>query len=304
MADIPPAKNHVRQPRMNAHVPGRLAMFRNGTVGIQHIQPLQQRHGLLPVRGRGRVNPVQLSRRPRAPLRQFQHQGGEVRFLYFRRGELGQAELGGLTPKPVTGARLNPTGPALALLRRRFRHPAGHQPCHAAVGIKHRPALLTAVDDDAHAFNGETRFSDSGGQNHLAITVGRRRDGPVLLLAFQVAVQRRHDHLIACLTLKLALNPTNLARTGQKNQQRPTLIRQGLMNNGHHLFFYPAIARNRTIRHLHRERPAFTTQHRHIAQQPGDGCGIQRGGHHDDPQVLPQSLAGLPNQRQPKIGLQ
>ena len=105
---------------MNAHVPRRLAMFGNGAVGIQHIQPLQQRHGLLPVRSRGRVNPVQLIRRPRAPLRQFQHQGCQVRFLYFRRGELGQTKLGGLAPQPVTGARLNTPGPSLALLRRRF----------------------------------------------------------------------------------------------------------------------------------------------------------------------------------------
>ena len=164
--------------------------------------------------------------------------------------------------------------------------------------------MLTAVDDDAHAFNGETGFGNSRGQNHFAETFGRRRDGPVLLLAFQVAVQRCHDHIVACLVLKLTLNPTNLARTGKKHQQRPTLIRQCLMNNGHHLFFYPAIARNRTIRHLHRERPAFTSQHRYITQQPGYGCGIQRGGHDDDPQVLPQGLAGFPHQRQPKISLQ
>ena len=105
---------------MNAHVPGCLAMFGNGAVGIQHIQPLQQRHGLLPMGGRGRVYPVQLLRRPRAPLRQFQHQGRQVRFLYLWRGELGQTELGRFTPQPVTDARLNPPGPALALLRRRF----------------------------------------------------------------------------------------------------------------------------------------------------------------------------------------
>ena len=112
--------HHMGQARVEAQLPGRLSVVCDGSLGIQQIQPLQQLHRLLPVRIRRGINPTHLLRGTGPPLGQFQHQRRQVGFLDFRRRVVRQPELLRLTPQPVTHTRLNPTGPALALLGRRL----------------------------------------------------------------------------------------------------------------------------------------------------------------------------------------
>ena len=300
----PGTHHHVRQPGMNAKRARRLAVLGNGAVGVDQIQPLQQLPGLLPVCLRRRIDPGHLIRGPGAPLRQLKHQRRQVGLLDFRRCVLRQAELLGLAPQPVADPRFHPTGPAPALFRRGPRHPGGHQPGHATVGVEHRPTLQTGIDHHPHAFDGQAGLGNGGRQHHLAPTGLSRGDGPVLFVGPQVAVQRRQHHGLGQPPAQGLLDPANLPGTGQKHQHRAGLRSQRLLDNRDHLILPPALARHRPVLHRHRKRPALAGHHRHIAQHPGNRRGVERRRHHQNPQVVPQRLLGFAHQRQAQVRLQ
>ncbi len=294
---------HVRQTRMGAQFPGGFAVIGNSTLGVEHVQPLQQGHRLLPMGCRRLINPGNSGGIPGPPLGELQDQGRQIGLQNFRRGIVRQSELFRFAPQAITDARLNPAGPALALFRRGFRDPTGHQPGHAAVGVKHSPALLTAVDNNPNAFNGKTGFGNSRGQHHLALALRRGRYSLILLLGFQVAVQRCNHDLIRQVVAELLLNPTDFTGAGQEHQQGACLIPQCFLNHRRNLIYHPTIAWQRPIVNIHRECPPLTGDYRDVSKHLRNGCRIQGCRHHQQPQILPQGLLGLPDKRKAKIRL-
>ena len=135
------------------------------------------------------------------------------------------------------------------------------------------------------------------------MTLGRGRDGLILLLRFQVAVERCNHHTVWQVANQLLLDPANLSGTGQEHQQGAGLIPQGLLNHRRNLVHQAAVAGRRPVMDLHRKRAPLTGNNGHVAQHPCDGCGIQGRGHHQQPQILPQRLLRFPHQGKAKIGL-
>ena len=93
-------------------------------------------------------------------------------------GEGGQARaVSGFVPQPVADAGLGAPGAAAALVGGGARDADGLEARHADAGLEARHAREAAVDDDAHALDGERGLGDGGGQHHLARGRRRRRDG-------------------------------------------------------------------------------------------------------------------------------
>src|SRR3569833_4050038 len=88
-----------------------------------------------------------------------------------------------LAPQAITHAGTEAACPAAALFGGGPRDAQRRESCHAAHGVEARHARPPAVDDDAHAFDGETGLGDRGREHPLAPT-GRRGTNGLLLLLF------------------------------------------------------------------------------------------------------------------------
>ena len=139
---------------------------------------------------RRRIEERQLAGIAGAPLRQIEHEGRQIGRENFRpRIGLERAGLR-LVPQPVADARLGAAGAAAALVGGGARDAHGFQPRQADIRLVARHARQAAVDDDAHAFDGERGFRNRGRQHHLAAARRRRRNGAILLARIERAVKR------------------------------------------------------------------------------------------------------------------
>ena len=75
------------------------------------------------------------------------------------------------------------------------------------------------VDHHADAGDGQAGLGDIGRQHHPTTTVRVDRQGLILLLAPELAVQRPDDGVGRQVRLQLGQGASNLAATGQKHQQ-------------------------------------------------------------------------------------
>ena len=103
---------------------------------------------------------------------------------------------------------------------------------------------------------------------------------------------------------QLLRHPANFTGPGQEHQHRASLVSQDLQHHRRYVIHHPGIAGQGPIKDIHRKRPAFTGNHRHVPQHLGNGRGIQCRGHHQKAQVFSQGLLTLSHQCQPQIGLQ
>ena len=95
-----------------------------------------------------------------------------------------------LRPQPVGDARLDASGPAGALVGRVAADRHRRQPGHAGRRVEARRPGEPAVDDDAHALDGQRRLGDVGRQHDAPPARRRRRQGEVLLLDAQRSGER------------------------------------------------------------------------------------------------------------------
>ena len=142
--------------------------------------------------GGRRIEEGERGRIGRAPLRQIEQQARQIGGEDFR-PRIGFERRGlRLVPQPIADAGLGAAGAAAALIGGGARHPHGLEPRQADVGLVARHAREPAVDHDAHALDGERGLGDRGGEHDLAPAGRRRRDGAVLGLRVERAVERHH----------------------------------------------------------------------------------------------------------------
>ncbi len=139
---------------------------------------------------RRRIEKGKLRRIGDAPLRQIEREarkiGGEN--LRPRIGfERGGFRFG---PQSVANSGLGAAGAAAALIGGGARHPHGLEPRQPDARLEARHPREAAIDDDAHAFDGERGLGDRGREHHLAPARRRRLDGAILHLRVQSAIQR------------------------------------------------------------------------------------------------------------------
>ena len=159
---------------------------------IDRAELAQQRPRLGQRAGRRRIEEGERAGIARAPLREIEQHAGQIGGEDFR-PRVGLERRGlRLVPQPVADAGLGAAGAAAALVGGGARHPHGLEPRQADVRLVARHAREPAVDHDAHALDGERGFGDRGGEHDLAPAGRRRRDGAVLGLRVERAVERHH----------------------------------------------------------------------------------------------------------------
>ena len=114
------------------------------------------------------------------------------------------------------------------------RHAHGLQPRDAGCRLVFRQPRQAAIDDDAHAVDGDRGLGDRGGQHHLAPPCRRRPDRGVLRLAVEIAVER-HDVDVGADAARQPLGGAlDLALAGQEGKHAAALARQRLADRlGH-----------------------------------------------------------------------
>ena len=147
---------------------------------------------LLQRRRRRRIEKRQRGGIADAPLREVEHQRGQIGGEDFRLGVGGERRGLRLVPQPVADAGLGAAGAAAALIDRGARGAHGLQPRQADVGLVARHPRQAGIDHDADALDGQRGLGDRGRQHHLALALRRRRDGAVLHGGVERAEQR-HD---------------------------------------------------------------------------------------------------------------
>ena len=125
-----------------------------------------------------------------APGEAIEQQAGQFGFEHFRAVEGRQAAMQGWGPDADGDARRFSARPPGALLGGGAADAQGGEPGEPGCGIKPWGASPAAIDDNAHAGDGERSFGDGGCQHDAAALGGAQ--SAVLLGRRQVAVQREH----------------------------------------------------------------------------------------------------------------
>ena len=91
------------------------------------------------------------------------------------------ARPGSVPAAGVVGGWLAPAGAAPPLIGGGAADAHGFEAGEAGIRLVARYAGKAAVDDQAHAVDGQRRLGNGGGQHQLALAVAARTDGGVLL---------------------------------------------------------------------------------------------------------------------------
>ena len=281
---------------------------RDAVLRVQGAQHPQQRFRVLPVRRGRRRQPGESVDRRRSPRRRRQHGRREVGVhdLGLHRGQ--QQTVLRLGPEPQTESRADASRTTAPLLRPIARETQRLQAVHARTRREPTHAHKPRVDHRRHSLDGQRRLGDRGGEHDLALPVASRQrpQHGVLLLLRQRTIERHHHapQAIDAVGPQLLLAAPNLALTRQKAEDVAAGFRQGALHRTGHLRGDRRGGFNLQIFRLNRIHPRLGSVDVGIAKVRGNGFDIQRRGHHQQPQIVPQRAAHVERHRKPKIALQ
>ncbi len=168
--------------------------------------------------------------------------------------------------------------------------------------VKHEFAAQPSVNHHANALNRQRRFCHGRGKHHLAFPLGRR--GYSLALAFgrEIAVKRKHtgrQQHIAQRSRTLLY----LSLTGQEHEDIPFVLSVRLTHRAHSLP-YQFVRTNifLSVNRLYGKHPPLALN-KGRTEFLTNCRGINRGGHHHDPEVGTQYLLRLASQGKRKVGV-
>ena len=255
--------------------------------------------------GRRRIDPRQRARIGCSPFRAVEQQGCKIGGANLGLGESGQALRLRLVPQAIADAGLGTAGAAPALIGGGTRHAHGLEPGHADVRLETRNPRKAAVDDDAHALDGDRRLGDRGREHHLAQTLGRWLERKVLRLHVHRAVKRgKHDRRIADALLQPLLDAPDLALARQERQDRAGFRPQGPHHRVRHLILDARVGIAAEIARLDREGAAFAGDDGSIAEKLRHPRAVQRRRHRQDAQVIAQAALAVEREGKPQVGIE
>ena len=133
-----------------------------------------------------------------------------------------------LVPQPIADAGLGAPGAAAPLVGGGARHTHGLEPCQADVGLVTRHPRQARIDHHPHALDGQRGFGNRRGEHDLAAAGRRRRDGAVLDVGVERAIERHHvDRRVGDALAQGRLGAADLRGAGQEHQHRSGLGAQG-----------------------------------------------------------------------------
>jgi hypothetical protein len=199
---------------------------------------------------------------------QQQHHLDEVAALNLGSVALGPVQLAAFGPQAVTGPRGGAAGAALALVGGGPADGLEEECADAALGVIAGDPCQPAIDYVADAVNGDRGLRDIRGNDHLA--QGIRREGEVLLVGRQVAVQRDEGETLVCADgPSRADGGVDLAHAGHENQDVPRLAGvDDLLDDVGGLFGDWPLVMLAQIAHFHREALSLRMQDWRLACAP------------------------------------
>ena len=252
----------------------------------------------------GFVEPVKAGGLADAERVQQQHDLREVAALNLRRVALVAIFVADDGPQAMTSARRGASGAAFALICTGAADGLQQQRADAALGIVTSHAGDAAVHDMADAVDGDAGLSDVGRDDHFAQRV--RRKGAVLLLWFELAMQRDASHAFprsqAAQGIERALD---FATSRHEDEDvAGVFVVQDALDGLRGLHGDRALIRHREIADLDGKTLPFGDEDRALVQIRRHRLGIQRGGHHHHRQIRPLGLLKVLHQSQRHIAEQ
>ena len=110
-----------------------------------------------------------------SPTGQLQRKVGKVGHRDLRLSLCREPVMFARRPAPIDPSRRLPAGPPATLVRRRARHPHGHQAAQATRVIGTRYPAQAGVDNDPHRRDSKTALGDRAGQHHPAAPARTQR---------------------------------------------------------------------------------------------------------------------------------
>ena len=201
-----------------------------------------------------------------------------------------------LVPQPVADAGLGAPGAAAALVGGGARDPHGLEPRQADIGLVARHPREPAIDHDAHALDGERGLGDRGRQHDLAPAGRRRRDGAILRLRVERAVERHHVDRGSAMRSRSRVSVRRISAAPGRNTSTRRPPRRAAPQRPRR----PPAARSARavaaeIAGLDRKGAALALDHRRVAEQLCDARAVERRRHHEevsDPRASPAARRG------------
>ena len=270
--------------------PGELAG--GGVDGSEHPEKLFGPGDSL---GVGFVEPVEFRGIGHAQRVEQQDDFGQVGPLDFRRGALRTVEMVALRPQAAAGARPGAPGAALALVGRGSADAFKEQGMDAAFRIVAGDAGQSGINNMPDAVDRDGGLGDIRGDDDLADRL--RGEGRVLVFGTQFTVQwKQRKRLTDSLCPDLRDGRLDLTHARHEDEDVPGLAREDQI--GHDLggdLRGRAFIGSRQKADLDGEHLPFgdddgTGAELRMGEVVGDGFGIQRGRHDDEPEVGPGRL--------------
>ena len=236
---------------------------------------------------------------------EIEHETGQIGGQDFR--PVGGFERRGLrlVPQPVADAGLGAPGAAAALVGGGARDAHGFEPRQAHVGLVARHPRQPAIDHDAHALDGQRGLGDRGRQHDLAPARRRRRNGAVLHLGIERAVERDDvDRRIGDALAQQRLGAADFGGARQERQHRAGVRAQRPLHGVRDLALDRRARVAPEIARLDREGAALARDHRRVAEQLGDARAVDGRRHDQELEVLAQALLHVAGERQAEVGIE
>ena len=306
-SQVAAAQHHVRESRMQAERCHVAAERRDAATGVDGLEPCEQVACLRERRRWRRIDPRQGRGVVAAPAGEFERERREVCLEDLGRGLRQQRVVSRLAPQPVAGAGRGAARASAALVGRRARDAHGFEAAHAGGRVEALPALDAGVDDDANAVDGQAGLRDVGRDDHLAATVRIDPQRRVLFRGREVPVQRNDAELVRSeRCAEFRDHAPDLARPGQEQQRVAVVLPQRAHGHGDDRPLDARAARRvaagrRDVVRVHVEHPAGRANHRGVPEQAQQRLAVERRGHDQQPQRVPQVSLALEAQREAEV---
>ncbi len=243
----------------------------------------EQLLGMIDAFGRGRLEPREAARIVAMPGLEQERHRGEVDALDLGIAVGGAAQVLLGRPQAQAAPGCGAPGAPGALVGGGAADALEHQGVEAAVGVEAADPRQAAVDDRAHAGDGERGLGDIGREDHPLARA--RAQGALLLLQGEPAVQRQDLGVAA--GGQRSGGRADLAHPGQEDQDVAAVrLAQGLAHRVGDLRAQAGVARDAAVAQRHRMRPAAGADHRSAIEEARHRRRIHGRRHHHQREVL------------------
>jgi len=292
----------MRETRRKPQPGHRPAVCGHPTRGVERAEGVQQDAALRERAGRRHVEPAERGGLVDPRAREVKRQRRQVGFQHLRRGASRQGGVGALIPEPEAPAQGDAARAAPSLLGRRLRDPHRHKARHPASHVVARHPSQPRVDHHTDIRERHRGFRDRGREHH-ASPAAVASEHAILLLERQSAVQqehlevRREARLIERLPCALQFGDA-----GQEDEEVPIGERQRFAHGAGHARGEGAVGAVTAPSHFDREGAPLADDHVRVAEERGDGDGLERRRHHEEAQVGAHERPRLEREREPEVG--